>query len=66
MFDQVALTLFASTLEWAQKAAAKTSIMEATAKLVFLRMLASDWGRMSSRECNLRHMGATPCDLDHS
>jgi hypothetical protein len=60
--------LFASTLDWTQKAAAKTNIAAATAKLAFLRILASDWGsqKIIGRAWMLRRLGSMRCDLDHS
>jgi len=59
-FGRIASALVATTLDLTQKIMAKPNIVATIAKLVFLRMGASDLDRSDSR-CNSRCKHSCPC-----
>ena len=67
-FGRIASALVATTLDLTQKIMAKPNIVATIAKLVFLRMGASDLDRSDSR-CNgpnIAALAGRDCDLDHT
>ena len=68
-FGRIASALVATTLDLTQKIMAKPNIVATIAKLVFLRMGASDLDRSDSR-CNgppnIAALAGYACDLDHT
>ena len=68
-FGRIASALVATTLDLTQKIMAKPNIVATIAKLVFLRMGASDLDRSDSRRRgvgNIAALAGRDCDLDHT